>query len=216
MVTGRLFSVMVSLWVLAGCGGAEGGVGSGSSSEEGSLQPAGSSTPVGSENPSGAGMRLANGGFEEPEVGSYEFFDDEFAGWTVAQGSVEIVSESYGEGYRARSGDQVLALNGYRAGGVRQEVRTEPGERYRLVFYLTADPNAKGFLTLRASAGSASRSYELTPSLDSFRREVLEFEGASGSQTTRIEFTSTSEGTEERPFVDDVSVAPVEMARGRR
>lgn len=204
----RLLPLMASLCVLAGCGAAEGGVGSSSSSEEGSQQPAGSCTAVGSEDPSGAGTRFANGGFEEPGVGSYEFFDGELAGWTVAKESVEIIDESYGEGYRARSGDQVLALNGHGAGGVRQEARTEPGERYRLVFYLTADPNARGLLTLRASAGSASRSYEVAPSLDSFRREALEFEGTPGSRTTRVEITSTSERTEDGPFVDDVSVEP--------
>lgn len=211
----RLSVLAVSGALLAGCGAAtesgSGSTGSGSASGQDSTRSTGASAETGgAQTRGGEGAGLVNGGFEQPQVSSYDFFDEEVAGWTVSQESVEIINESYGQGYRARSGDQVLVLNGYSgAGAVRQAVPTEPGERYRLVFYLTADPDAEGPLTLTASAGSASDSYEVGAGLDSFRRAILVFEGASGSDTTRVGFTSTTEGSDYGPFVDDVSVEPI-------
>lgn len=220
----RLSLAAVLCALLAGCGAVEGdagstGTGSGSVPGQDSTRSTGASTRAEEEQTrsrgqGGEGTGLVNGGFEQPRVSSYEFFSEELGGWTVTQRSVEIINELYGQVFRARSGDQVLTLNDQGGpGAVRQAVPTEPGERYRLVFYLTFDPDPEsepeGPLTLTASAGSVSGSYEVGAGMDSFRRESLVFEGASGSNTTRVSLASTTEGSDYGPFVDDVSVEPM-------
>ena len=217
----RLSLAVVLCALLTGCGIAAGGdagstdTGSGSASGQDSTRSTEASAETGGEQiRGGEGAGLVNGGFERPQVSSYEFFFEELGGWTVSQRSVEIIDESYGQVFRARSGDQVLTLNGRGGpGAIRQAVPTEPGERYRLVFYLISDPDTESEpeepLTLTVSAGSVSGSYKVAAGLDSFRRESLVFEGASGSDTTRIGLASTTEGSDYGPFVDDVSVEPI-------
>jgi len=230
----RLSIAAVLCALLTGCGTAAGGdagdssrstsTGSGSASGQDPTRSTEASTRAGEEQARGGEQGaeetgLVNGGFEQPGVSSYEFFSGELGGWTVTQRSVEIIDESYGQVFRARSGDQMLTLNGQSGpGAVRQAVPTEPGERYRLVFYVASDPDPdsepEGTATLTASAGSASGSYEVAARQDSFRRESLVFEGASGSDTTRVGLASTTQGSDYGPFVDDVFVEPVGSAGG--
>lgn len=152
---------------------------------------------------------VANGGFEEPSVDAYAFFDESIGAWAVTQNSAEIVTESWRDGaFPVRSGSQVLNLNvDGRPGGVSQDIATTPEVRYRLVFHMSADPDASGALTLTADAGAASESYQVAAPTDSFERQTLAFSGASGTNATEISLTSTTTG--DGPLVDDVSVEKV-------
>jgi len=148
------------------------------------------------------GDRLANGGFENPAIDAYQFFDEGLPGWTVDRGEVEVINKAYGNGFEARSGSQFLALNG--SGAVYQEVPTEPGSVYRLVFHLDNEPDAAGLTTLTVSTGDASADFEVPSEQEGYRQETLCFEGAAGTETTRITFTDTT-GAGYGAHVDDVS-----------
>ena len=123
----RLSLAVVLCALLTGCGAAAEGdagstdAGSGSASGQDSTRSTGASAETeGEQTRAGEGAGLVNGGFEQPQVSSYQFFSEEVGGWMVPQESVdvEIIDESYGEGYRARSGDQLLSFNGHsRPGG---------------------------------------------------------------------------------------------------
>ncbi|QPC42764.1 DUF642 domain-containing protein [Kaustia mangrovi] len=147
--------------------------------------------------------RLDNGGFEDPTVDGYQFFDESLPAWTVEQDEAEIINEAYGRDFEARSGRQFLALNG--SGTVYQDVPTDPGSTYRLVFHLDNEPDAAGATTLTVSAGSASANFEVSPDQEGYRQETLRFEGAANSAVTRIMFTDTT-GTDYGVHLDAVRV----------
>jgi hypothetical protein len=97
--------------------------------------------------PGGAVDLVANGGFEQPVVplGRYQLFapGQSFSGWQVigARGNVAPISGQYrnsGITFNARSGAQWLDLTGVTrtATGVQQTVRTQPGVRYELRFFV--------------------------------------------------------------------------------
>jgi len=126
-------------------------------------------------------------------------------------GEVEIINEAYGNGFEARSGSQFLALNG--SGAVYQEVPTEPGSVYRLVFHLDNEPDAAGPTTLTVSAGDASADYELPAEQEGYGQEALRFEGAVGAEITRITFIDTT-GAGYGAHVDDVSFDAIDAGPG--
>jgi len=151
--------------------------------------------------------RLDNGGFEDPAIDGYRFFDEGLPGWTVDMDGVEIINEAYERGFEARSGSQFLALNG--SGAIFQDVPTEPGAIYQLVFHLDNEPDAAGATTLTVSAGSASADFEIPSEQEGYRQEALRFMGAAGAAVTRIMFTDTT-GADYGAHVDDVSVAIID------
>src|SRR5262245_35617604 len=78
---------------------------------------------------------VVNGGFEDPPgIGTWVVFDPSYGppGWTVADGTVEIV----GLYWQAAEGNQSLDLNGiYEAiGTIYQDLPTVPGQRYKVRF----------------------------------------------------------------------------------
>lgn len=151
-----------------------------------------------------AGTRLVvNGSFEEPSVDNYRLYDDRIPGWSVSRDRIEIINEAYGHGFQARSGKQLLALNGN--GAVSQDIPTVPGSIYRLVFYVSTESDAVGPATLTVTAGAERADYEVPLGQNGYRRETLRFEGATGAKVTRIMMASTT-GNEAGPLVDDVEV----------
>lgn len=150
---------------------------------------------------------LVNGGFENPAIGAYQFFDEGLPGWTVDRGEVEIINEVYGSGFEARSGSQFLALNG--SGAVYQDVPTEPGSVYRLVFYLDNEPDAADPTTLTVRAGDVRADFEIPSDQEGYRQEALRFEGAAGAEMTRITFTDMT-GAGYGAHVDEVSVEAID------
>ncbi|MGO4833201.1 DUF642 domain-containing protein, partial [Rhizobiaceae sp. 2RAB30] len=146
--------------------------------------------------------------FETPEIGSYLIYDEVIPGWTVTRDSIYIINQSYGRGFQASTGSQLLALNG--GGALYQDIPTCPGATYRLVLYVAREPDATGPTTLAISAGASHADYAVAPDQRGYRRETLLFEGAPGGET-RISLSSTTTG-EAGPLVDDVGV---EAARER-
>lgn len=145
---------------------------------------------------------VVNGGFEDPAIDNYRFFDEGISGWTVSRDRIEIINQSYGQGLQARSGRQFLALNG--AGGLYQEISTRPDTIYRLVFHMAREPDAKGPTTLVVNAGTTQADYTIPLAQSGYRRETLSFRGAVGT-VTRIAISSTT-AAEAGPLVDDVSI----------
>ena len=146
---------------------------------------------------------VANGSFEEPDVGAYEFFDDRIPGWTVTSGEIEIIDQSIGSGFQARSGSQVLAFN--EPGTASQNVPTTPGLRYRLTFHLAREADATGPITLDVTLGDATERFTVPLDQTGYREEAIEFTGTASASATRIAFASDNP-TEAGPVVDDVAV----------
>ncbi|MET1753871.1 DUF642 domain-containing protein [Novosphingobium sp. RD2P27] len=146
---------------------------------------------------------IVNGSFEEPSVDTYRLYDDRIPGWSVSRDRIEIINEAYGHGFQARSGKQLLALNGN--GAISQDIPTVPGSIYRLVFYFSTESDAVGPATLTVTAGAERADYEVRLGQNGYRRETLRFEGAAGAKVTRITMASTT-GNEAGPLIDDVEV----------
>lgn len=154
------------------------------------------------------GTRLAvNGSFEEPSVDTYRLYDERIPGWSVSRDRIEIINEAYGHGFQARSGKQLLALNG--EGAIFQDIPTVPGSTYRLVFYVSIESDAVGPATLTVTAGAERADYEVHLGQNGYRRETLRFEGAAGAKVTRITIASTT-GNEAGPLIDDVEVEAID------
>ncbi|MCB1596364.1 MAG: DUF642 domain-containing protein [Gammaproteobacteria bacterium] len=94
-----------------------------------------------------SGNLIVNGSFEEPVVGKGRYLTfpagQSFAGWQViGSGSVSPISGEYVASritFNAQQGSQWLDMTGpgsNSAAGVQQTVRTQPGTRYELVFYV--------------------------------------------------------------------------------
>src|SRR5690625_3830920 len=128
--------------------------------------------------------RIENGGFEQLDVGSYEFVSERIPGWVIVHDGVEIIDASYGHGFRVRSGTQLVDLSG--SGAISQAIPTDPGAPYCLVFYLYREPDAPAPSTLTVEAGDVREDYKIMPEQSEYRREELRFAGASGADVTRI------------------------------
>ena len=106
--------------------------------------------------------QVRNGGFERPEVDEpwVAFFPTgpKIPGWTVEQGSVDVVSTDWPAG----RGKQSLGLNGYEAGKIWQRLRTVPGATYRISFLLWGDPNGPPSRSKLAVAWGGHRVRTLT------------------------------------------------------
>ncbi len=148
--------------------------------------------------------RIENGGFEQPDVGSYEFVSGRIPGWLIVHDGVEIIDASYGHGFLVHSGNQLVDLSG--AGAISQAVPTSPGFPYCLVFHLYREPDAPAPSTLTVEVGDVREEYKIMPGQNGYRREALRFAGASSAKATRITFTATVGDTEYGPILDDVSV----------
>lgn len=78
---------------------------------------------------------IINGGFEVPFIGhwaqAYPAGSDEITGWTIVDGSVDIVASDYWPPFE---GLQSLDLNGVSLGTIEQAFPTVPGETYWLSF----------------------------------------------------------------------------------
>ena len=124
--------------------------------------PATPEDPQSSEDPLVShSMLVENGGFEQPDVGSYEFVSGRIPGWTILHDGVEIIDASYGHGFRVHSGNQLVDLSG--SGAVSQAVPTDPGSPYCLVFHLYREPDAAGPSTLTVEAGDVREHYKIMP-----------------------------------------------------
>jgi hypothetical protein len=98
---------------------------------------------------------VVNGSFEEPiltaqtdPVGWRNYAAGQsFPRWTVGKGSVDIVSDGYGqpprfglEAWPAAEGHQSVDLNGFEPGSIYQDIPTTKGAVYNLSFALSGNP----------------------------------------------------------------------------
>ncbi|MDP8222204.1 MAG: DUF642 domain-containing protein [Candidatus Lernaella stagnicola] len=84
---------------------------------------------------------LTNGGFERPDAELSTILleaGEEMDGWIVAEGNVETVSSNTGT--KSAEGHQWLDVNGSMAGAIYQDVTTEPGAEYEVLFCVSGNP----------------------------------------------------------------------------
>ena len=110
-----------------------------------------------------------------------------------ARGNVAPISGAYqknGLAFNARSGAQWLDMTGLsnNATGVQQTVRTRPGQRYALTFYV-GNVSGRGFGTT-----SAIELFVAGKSVGSFRNDTV-IAGAQHWRAMRFSFTATTNAT---------------------
>lgn len=87
---------------------------------------------------------IVNGSFESPTTNARTTFfaPAVFEGWSVDRGSVDVIASPY---WQAADGSQSLALSGFSAGAIYQDIHTSPGETYLLSFAMAGDPFQPGY-----------------------------------------------------------------------
>ncbi|HEU4429943.1 MAG TPA: DUF642 domain-containing protein [Myxococcota bacterium] len=169
---------------------------------------------------------VTNGGFEQPVVpnGRFQTFatGQSFPGWQVigaARGNVAPISGGYrnaGITFGSHGGAQWLDMTGLSnsATGVQQTVRTQPGARYVLTFFVGNVSNPRGsFGTTSAievlvdgkSAG-VFRNDGAIPGAQHWRELTLPITAA--GSTTRIAFINRDAASDNSCGLDDVSLVP--------
>lgn len=88
----------------------------------------------------GAGDAAANGGFEQPAIGS-RFVSlgvgATMGAWTVQSGSVDLVHNDY---WQPAAGSQSIDLNSCSPGRISQTLAVQPGQRYRIAYSYAGNP----------------------------------------------------------------------------
>lgn len=181
--------------------------------------------------PPGAVDLVANGGFEQPvvAVGRYQLFatGQAFAGWQVvgARGNVAPISGQYGNSgvrFNAHSGAQWLDLTGLSdtATGVQQTVRTQPGARYELRFFV-GNVAARGFGTtssvealIDGKSAGVFRNAEHVPGAQHWLPVRVPFTAA--TTATTIVLLNRDAGSDQSCGLDDVSLVPAGSAAAAR
>jgi len=161
--------------------------------------------PVGAE-----AAILVNGSFEQgpASVGrfvTYSSGSTAITGWTVTGGSVDLIGSYWNSSDGARS----LDMSGNSPGTILQTLATTPGQRYRLSFDVSSNPDEPNLKTMQVVFGSAPALNVVSPPV---RRPLTwvtvsrVFTAASAS--TDLSFQSTFGG----PWgvaLDNVSVSAV-------
>jgi hypothetical protein len=106
--------------------------------------------------PATAANIVVNGGFEAPPIGgSYQQIDAPGAipGWTVATGSVDLVSAAYSP-YQGAQALDLVGVSSATPSTLSQALSTVVGQSYRLSFFFSNNPGA-GAGTYTATVGIA-------------------------------------------------------------
>lgn len=174
--------------------------------------------------PGGALDLVVNGGFEQPVVppGRYQLFasGQSFPGWQVigARGNLAPISGQYrnaGIAFNARSGAQWLDLTGLSntATGVQQTVRTQPGARYELRFFV-GNVAGRGFGTTSAievladgKSTGVFRNSGQVPGAQHWLPVRVPITAATAATT--IAFVNRDGSNDNSCGLDDVSLVPV-------
>ncbi len=160
---------------------------------------------------------VVNGGFENPEgVQGYRVVSvgSSLGGWTLENGTVELVSANY---WHSAEGRQSLDLNGIfdQIGTIYQDIPTAAGQRYRLRFALAGNPaGAPWIKSLRLSwAGKELEELRFDAAGRSFTNmgwEYHEYIVEAAGPASRLRFQSTS-ASFCGPTLDDISVTPLDQ-----
>ncbi|MHB1308423.1 MAG: choice-of-anchor C family protein [Limisphaerales bacterium] len=165
---------------------------------------------------------MVNGDFESPTVANvttdheFETYYDgqEFLGWKVEGGSVDIVAQAYWE---AASGVQSIDLTGEAAGSITQEIATTPGETYRLSFALSGNPGWSDVIPLivtmeflwHDTVVDALHFDTAGHTVTSMGWTYYEYQLTAVTDRTRLTFASLTSSINRGPALDDVQVVPV-------
>jgi choice-of-anchor C domain-containing protein len=164
---------------------------------------------------------LVNGSFEEGPTLRFDGVHNinlekgstAIKGWVVTGGGVCIVDPTY---WQAADGERSLAIvagEGTTAGGIRQDLETRKGQKYRVTFWMAGDTNGgPSEKKLRASAAGKSAEFVFdTTGRD--RKEMgwvkKSWEFTAQANRTTLEFSSLTEGMY-GPALDNVSVVAVD------
>ena len=159
---------------------------------------------------------ISNGGFETPSKRGFPYMPvsiGKLGGWTVARGSVDIVT-SY---WQASSGKQSLDMTGLQntPGTIYQNVETSEGRTYTVRFAAAANPEPADVATPKVLHvywnGRKIAGLTLSAKGRSFTNvgwQFYEFEVTGKEDTSRLQFQSLTTSPC-GPIIDDVSVTPL-------
>ncbi|WCJ59534.1 choice-of-anchor C family protein [Fontisphaera persica] len=152
-----------------------------------------------------------NWGFETPSgIGIYQFFvaGENLAGWTIENGTVEIV----GPYWQAAEGSQSLDLNGIfeHIGTIYKDLQTTPGALYRLRFALSGNPEGGPPIKTMKVFWQGELLEELAFDTSGFSKTNMgwryhEYTLTATGSVTRLKFQSTCPSFC-GPVLDDISV----------
>jgi choice-of-anchor C domain-containing protein len=161
---------------------------------------------------------IVNPGFELPVIthpDSFQFYysgDPALPGWTITGNSVDVLRTPR---WQPHEGAQSLDLTGVSAGGVYQDINTEPGKSYRLSFWLAGNPEFAGgtggppVKTMKLSwAGSdvATLEFDTTGKTnDNLGWTQHSFDLNATGTSSRLWFQSTTSGIA-GPMIDDLNL----------
>jgi choice-of-anchor C domain-containing protein len=156
-----------------------------------------------------------NGSFEDGPKGLGDFMtfhpgSTAVTGWIVTRASIDL----NGMG-RASDGQRSVDLHGSPGyGGIKQKFKMTPGQKYRVTFTLSCNPEAK-FKLKRIAVEVASTTETFTVdgtgmTWDKLRWEPHAFEFEANAEETTLEFYTLENRDPVRgPMIDDVRVTPL-------
>ena len=159
---------------------------------------------------------VADGDFALPAVPAGGFSDfgagQVFGSWTVATGSVDLLSTPRWQAPTAAAGSQSVDLNGSGPGGIYQDLATRQGSTYRLTFAMAGNPEADlGPKQLAVRWGGTvvdSPSFDTTGHTnDSMGWTFRTYTVTASAARTRLQFDSVNTPGAFGPTVGAVSVA---------
>lgn len=171
------------------------------------------STASGTPKPSLPGPNLiVNGSFEQsPDPqGSWQHYDagsTAIAGWRVSFGEIDLY-----KGITTPFGQKTIDLDGQAAGGVSQVIKTEPGCKYKLKFYIGSYDSDDKKVFVRAAGSKTTWPFSVPGgSCESPGLHELYCTFRARDTTTTIEIGSGQPGTQ-GPVLDNVSCVKIEEA----
>lgn len=182
-------------------------------------EPRGDGNNAPGPSPTGGVDLVVDGSFEPPRVTEPAYFQNvavggEVGAWTVSSANVDVL----GDFWAAADGTVSLDLSGTQPGSVYQDLPTVPGREYQVNFALAGNADgAPDLKQLRVSFGSTVEEFAFSlgdrteQDMRWVRRQLGEAATTASvrviavDQTTRLEFTSLTEGFY-GPAIDDVQV----------
>ena len=161
---------------------------------------------------------VSNGSFEDPGGGNLvpnppgisAFY---ITGWEVYTGDIDYIPPST---WTASDPVMSLDLHGFNPGGIRQTIATVPGETYKVIFDMAANPSGSTLKELRVSAAGSSAQFTFDRTGKTTTNMGWETKGWSfvaTSTSTVLSFESVgSYPSNAGPALDNVRVSTIVIA----
>ncbi len=144
---------------------------------------------------------ILNGSFESPYCSGICTLSSGLTDWVISKGSIDIVRS-----WSPPDGGQVIDLDGRAAGAISQNIATVNGGSYRVLFYLSINPDASGSRSLQVCADATCQPYTYNPALESGWL-LKTFDFTASATTTNLKFDSLdSAGSWYGPALDNVII----------